>query len=308
MSLHLLFALVIFSHWSCGDRGNNAPQVKSDTDTKSEEELSYKLNHPDVEMILPMSLIEISGLSYDLQANQLLAINDERGQLYRLNDQTGKVESSVRFRGKGDYEGVEMIGDDIYVCESDGQILKVDSSSEKGSIKLRTDLRGVNDIEGLGYDPQNNSLLLACKGNPSISSDQDLAKVKSIYSYNLTSQQLSPDPIMIIGDQDIEDFLRQYKRIQFKTDKEKKQLRKRAKSFAPSGIARHPETGAYFIISSSGKLLIVADQSGDIMDVYFLKEKVHRQPEGICFDDAGHLYISNEGRSGIGKIYKYKLG
>ena len=36
-----------------------------------------------------------------------------------------------------------------------------------------------------------------------------------------------------------------------------------------------------------------------------LKKKIHEQPEGIVFAQDGTLYISNEGKDGKAKIYKF---
>ena len=36
-----------------------------------------------------------------------------------------------------------------------------------------------------------------------------------------------------------------------------------------------------------------------------LKKKIHEQPEGIVFAQDGTMYISNEGKEGKGKIYKF---
>jgi len=33
---------------------------------------------------------------------------------------------------------------------------------------------------------------------------------------------------------------------------------------------------------------------------------IHRQPEGMFFDKNGNLFISNEGKGGIPKIYMFK--
>ncbi|MBK7408618.1 MAG: SdiA-regulated domain-containing protein [Saprospirales bacterium] len=77
-------------------------------------------------------------------------------------------------------------------------------------------------------------------------------------------------------------------------------------AFAPSALAIHPLTGHLYLLSSVGKLLVVLDrETGAIIYVQKLKKSVHPQPEGICFDPDGTMYISNEGKDGNGLIHKF---
>ena len=76
-------------------------------------------------------------------------------------------------------------------------------------------------------------------------------------------------------------------------------------SFAPSGIAKHPVTGFYYVLSSVGRLLVICDDAGNLEHVHFLKSKVFIQPEGICFAPDGTMFISNEGRSLVGKVMRF---
>ena len=78
-------------------------------------------------------------------------------------------------------------------------------------------------------------------------------------------------------------------------------------SFQPSGIAIHPIDGEIYIISSVGKLLIILDRRGKVLEVKALDPKIFRQPEGICFSPAGDMFISSEGQGGKGYILKFKF-
>ena len=79
-----------------------------------------------------------------------------------------------------------------------------------------------------------------------------------------------------------------------------------AKAFAPSGIAIHPITKEVFLLSSPGKLLVVLDENGKIKDAQKLSPKYMKQPEGICFDRDGTLYITSEGDGGKARLLKYE--
>ena len=75
----------------------------------------------------------------------------------------------------------------------------------------------------------------------------------------------------------------------------------------PSGIEIHPLNQHIYIITSVGKLLIVLDKKGRLIDVAKLPKKLFKQAEGISFDTNGDLYISNEGVSGRGNILKFTM-
>jgi hypothetical protein len=78
-------------------------------------------------------------------------------------------------------------------------------------------------------------------------------------------------------------------------------------SFQPSGIAIHPRSEEIYIISSVGKLLIILNREGKVLDVKEFDPAIFRQPEGICFSPEGDMYISNEGQGGKGYVLKFKL-
>jgi uncharacterized protein YjiK len=75
--------------------------------------------------------------------------------------------------------------------------------------------------------------------------------------------------------------------------------------FKPSGLAVHPETGHIFVIATVGKLLVILDARGSIIDMIPLDPDIFLQPEGIAFSPSGDLYISSEGRGGKGYILKF---
>jgi uncharacterized protein YjiK len=76
--------------------------------------------------------------------------------------------------------------------------------------------------------------------------------------------------------------------------------------FAPSGIARNPANGHWYIISSVNKLLIVLNPDFSSPVTYNLDPKMFPQPEGICFDSKGTLFISNEAAGGSASILEFK--
>ena len=84
-----------------------------------------------------------------------------------------------------------------------------------------------------------------------------------------------------------------YQKMEKSFDKKDK-----AADFGPSGIAIHPKTREIYIISSVGKLLVILDKKGNLKYFEKLNADIFKQPEGICFEQDGTLYISSEGKSG----------
>jgi DNA-binding beta-propeller fold protein YncE len=78
-------------------------------------------------------------------------------------------------------------------------------------------------------------------------------------------------------------------------------------SFQPSGIAVHPVTGNIYIIAAVGNLVLIYSRSGDILAMIKIESKYHKQPEGICFEPDGTLYIANEGDDDKGTILQFKM-
>ena len=77
----------------------------------------------------------------------------------------------IQFHKDGDYEGIEIVGDKVYVIKSTGTIYEVTNpgTKEQQRKKFNSFLSKENDVEGLAYDKKNNRLLVACKGIPTSS-------------------------------------------------------------------------------------------------------------------------------------------
>ena len=267
----------------------------------------YSINEPHKVFEMPAQLKEISGLSLSSTGTQLVAVSDEFGFLYFINKESGVVEKEVEFYKEGDYEGVEIVGDKIFVVKSTGTLYEVgdltaDSiSCKKHKYKLKKD----NDVEGLAYDKKENSLLVVCKGNhchEEFESKENCWKKKAVYSINLDFNVMNPVPRYVVELKDVREFL-----INNRTPEELKAFKSNLKKdgelfkFNPSGLAIHPKTSNLYVIASKGKTIVVLSPEGKILHIEKLKKKLHTQPEGITFDNDGVLYISNEGKGEDGK-------
>ena len=128
-------------------------------------QFDYDLNTPQSTIELPEALKEISGISLCKTQNFIWAVQDERGVIFKLGIESGELIDSLPFWKKGDYEGIEIVEDRMYVLKSSGTIYKVQLSGEDSlSIqKFNQHLDKEDDAEGLGYDQQQQQLLVACK-------------------------------------------------------------------------------------------------------------------------------------------------
>ncbi len=242
-------------------------------------QVPYAIDAPELLVSLPKELNEISGLTLD--GNDLLAIEDEDGIIFRLSVADGSIKERIPFWEEGDYEGIALVGKEIWITKSNGRLYQViHPGSEQQEVKeYNTWLNGDNDVEGLAYDPAENRLLLACKDDPK---GNGLDKEnRYIFAFDLASKKLSDEAAFSIPRED---------------------------DFAPSALAIHPLTRQLFLTSSVGKQLLVATSEGAIETIQKVDEKWFPQPEGLCFAADGTLYISTEAKDGEpARIYRLPL-
>ena len=271
----------------------------------TDKNFPYQLKAPVEVFEMPNKLREISGLGIDAAGTYLYAVQDEEGKLFVINTITGEVEKEKKFHKDGDYEGVEFVGDRVYAIKSSGTLYEVVNFGKETQelIKHKFDFNKNSDIEGLGYDAKEHRLLVGCKGK--VGKGADFKFKKGIFSLSLDSMKMSEDPVYTISVEAVKDFLEINSALE-KVDKLVKLFQPGEEFiFGPSGLAVHPKSGDIYITSSVGKLLVVINRDGDIKHLVKLKKKLHEQPEGIVFAQDGTMYISNEGKNGKGKIFKF---
>lgn len=292
----LLFLTIVLFETSCGSK--SIEQSREDLFLAVDQlPIHYNFKQPESQYFLPYVLSEISGLSYRTNGN-LLAVNDETGVLFEFSLEKKDIISAVDFYNPGDYEGVEEVGNKIYVLESDGDVYSFEwNSAEKVKTKkYESQLSRKNDAEGLGYDQETHSLLIACKAEGQV--DGNNAKGRAIYAFNLEVKELSKDPIFTVSRKKLQTFWEKQKNHTYQESKMK---------FKPSAVAVNPVDGNYYLLSSVGKLLVVLNREGVIIGTYPLSRRVLTQPEGLCFAPNGDMYISSEGDGDRGYILKFSI-
>lgn len=254
----------------------------------------YDLSNPSQRWDLPGDLEEISGLSF-YKKNKLACVQDEDGIFYIYDLKKKEISREESFGEKGDYEGVEVIGDTAFILKSNGHVYYFHiKSHEIGEVsKVKTDLSSKNDTEGLGFFDEPDELLIACKEAPGTKKVK-IEKSRSIYRIKKSDKNFKKNPKYIIDSKSYNKML------------EKKGLNKKLhKPFKPSGVAVHPITNYVYVIGTVGKMMIILTPDGEIDNLVPLDPALFRQPEGICFSPDGDLYISSEGRGKKGYILKF---
>lgn len=299
----VLFFSILFALASCIESKSNMNSSEIDTSissTRSSQEfLDYDFNNPEI-IVLDKELMEISGLAYVPSTDVLLAHNDEKGHVYTISKSDGSILKDNKFGKKGDYESIEIIGDEYVICTSSGRLHFYNPESDKTRL-IKTDLSQKNDVEGMCLSSNRKYLLLACKGQAN--EESKTKKLKAVHAYSLESKLLLEGPYLNIKDNEL------VKKVEYNNSSaSKSKLKKlinRIKEFAPSGIAIHPSSDDHYLISARGSSLVVYDKDKSLKEVIFLNDKLIKQPEGICFDGDAQLYISNEGRGLSAKIFKF---
>ena len=246
-------------------------------------EFEYNLSDPDTVFYLPSFLNEISGLGL-IDDSRIAVIQDERGKMYIVNLITGLIDHEVLFGKNADYEGIELVGNSVFVSKSNGDIYKFTYDPGKDEVEsevIKTPLKSRNDVEGLAFDKMNNRLLIACKGKGDVNDNG--AKGKSIYAMDLTTSNFNVNPLYGFKKKDISAIIQT-----------KYPDMKLSDNVDPSGIAVHPISGKIYILAHSGKALVILNTEGAIEEFYPLNPSLFQQPEGICFNSNGDMFISNE--------------
>lgn len=291
----LLFGLALWCCSGCRTTAQNAA-------------LPYHLDKPERRMELVPELLEISGLEWASESKYLLAVQDEQGIIYRLDPETGSILRRSEFAKDGDFEGVAVVGDTVYAVKSTGTLHRITFAPDGTAValKFKSHIDKTYDVEGLTAVPQNRQLLMACKAAP----PQLPQGEKHVYAWNLDDMTVPEQPALVLRLSDMLDFLqrnpatpRQDKMLEYLNRAEPPgSLR-----FSPSGIAVHPTLGHWYILSGPGRLLAVYSPKGQLLALHRFDKDLLEQPEGICFDPQGNLYIASEGKDSTAVLCIWKM-
>lgn len=288
----MAFALsaIVFVAASCvNEKHDEQSSSEQSTTASPQKSFPYDLENP-VKYNMPQNLFEISGIVFHKgDAKEVFAIQDEDGDLFHLglNDKESKF---TKFGGKGDYEDVTIINDQVIVLKSNGELHTFPLSGinvpEIKDVVKTKDLVPKAEYEGLAADEKAGKIYILTK-------EVKKGKINQtdVFSFKFHAGKFTPDHTYSLSFKEI---------AQVAGDSKVK--------FRPSALAKNPATGEWYILSSINKLLVVTDADFKIKTAYPLKGSFFNQPEGIAFDKDNNLYISNEGGTlAAGNILLFKL-
>lgn len=259
----------------------------------------YSLEEPSLVAALPTELEEISGMCLSSSPQELLAVQDEDGIVYRLSLQDGQILGRIPFHKAGDYEGITLVGEDIWVLKSSGTLYCIQDENELFKFKS-SNIGKEEDAEGLTYDAAKHRLLIACKA---AKPGEELQR--NIYAFDLASQTFVPEPVMTIRQSDLAELLGPQQEAKWYAKLHDFLLGEGNFGLGPSALAIHPVTQAVFVLSSRGNLLLQLSPDGKLQKLHRLKKAYFPQAEGLFFLSDATMYISTEARgSAPARIYR----
>lgn len=228
---------------------------------------------------LPKELKEVSAIAF-LKEDLLACIQDEDGIIFLFDLHTSKVVKKIPFGKGGDYEGIAVHQNIIFVLQANGTIYRINNIDGKPKVEsFETPFSSKNDMEGMFFDVSRNRLLVSVKERDLHSKDY-----KGIYAIDPETMELEEAAV--------------YK-MSFKEEMFRPKNRKTEGSFFPSEINRNSKTGEILVLEAREPKLLILDPNGKPKALHRLDRKFFPQPEGLAFDNNGNLYISTEGDPGM---------
>lgn len=262
----------------------------------------YDLNAPQNTYFLPVILSEISGLT-DISETEIACVQDELGIVFIYDLEKERITQEIEFSEEGDYEGITMAEEDMYILRSDGMLIEIENfrSANRKVNRYKTDIPA-KDNEGLGYDSKNKQLLIGCKSK--LGKGKAFAGIRAVYGFDLTEKKMIKSPLIALELKDVVNYAEKNK-IKLPT-KTKKGIEKSALKLGISAIAVHPISGDVYLLSAIDHLIIVLNEKGAIKQLRVLNEHKFPQAEGITFLPNGTMLISNEGSKQKPTLYSFE--
>ena len=225
---------------------------------------------------LPKELDEISGLAID-RSGRVFAHGDERALIYQLDPASHRVVKRFalgRPAAHGDFEAIAFAGDRLILTTSNGVLYLGSEGRDGEAVPYTVQATGIGDrceVEGLAWDPEARSLLLACKTPRT----EALRGRVTIFGWSLEHRALAPMPQIFAPLSRVTRALG-------------------ATSFHPSELVRDPGTGHFLLLAARQRAIAELTPDGQVIRVSRLRRALHRQPEGLAIAADGTLLVADE--------------
>jgi uncharacterized protein YjiK len=236
---------------------------------------------------LPRKLDEISGLAVDPRG-RVFAHEDERAIIFELEPSTHSIVRRFAFGSPaipGDFEAIALVGDSVVLVTSNG-VLYAGAQGRDGEsvryVRLDTGVGRSCEVEGLAYEPDDRSLLIACK----VPRDAFTRGHVTVFRWSLDRRGIVPPATLHVP-------LARLTRAAGLSD------------FHPSDITRDPVTGHYLLVAAREHAIAELTPAGDVEQVVRLQRKRHPQAEGIAVTPDGALLVTDEAGRGRATLSVY---
>jgi uncharacterized protein YjiK len=236
---------------------------------------------------LPRKLDEISGLAIDARG-RVFAHEDERAIIFELEPSTHRVVRRFAFGSPaipGDFEAIALVGDSVVLVTSNGVLYAGAQGRDGESVRYVRRDTGVGrscEVEGLAYEPDDRSVLIACK----VPRDAFTRGHVTVFRWSLDRRGIVPPAALHVP-------LARLTRAAGLSD------------FHPSDITRDPVTGHYLLVAAREHAIAELTPAGDVEQVVRLQRKRHPQAEGIAVTPDGALLVTDEAGRGRATLSVY---
>lgn len=268
-----LIGLVVLVLGACGHPEPSAP---------SDHPFQYSQLH---QWKLPKALKEVSGLALT-EDERLFAIEDESANVFELDYTKGRLIKRFAVSDpvlKGDFEGIAASPDALHIITSDGTLISFQEGDDEDTVEFTQHDTGVGvfcEAEGLAFNPQDPSLLIACKHTLT----RALSGRIVVFRWWLREERF--DTLFNVDAQEITKLLQ-------------------TKNFNPSGIAIDGST--ILLIAAKQAALAKLTHQGEVLDAYILPTADrHRQAEGVALTRQRWLLLADEGGNRKARLSVYE--
>lgn len=237
---------------------------------------------------LPDKLNEISGLALTADG-RLFAVNDEVAIIYELNYEEGRIVKAFALGKpivKGDFEGIAVVNDLIYLTTSSGRVYFAAEGGDGQRVAFDTYDTGLGkdcEIEGLATNSNNTRLYFLCKTLRKNSRLPGLA----VFAWDVGERKLRPDESLFLP---LSEIMRQL----------------RVDRFSPSGITIDRQSDNRIVLAARQRALVELSADGQLVSARNLPlTNRHRQAEGLELTGDGRLLIADEGGTHKARLAVY---